>query len=204
MKRAFDILSSFFLLLFLIPLFIIISSMIYFSMGGPVLFKQKRIGRGNKVILLLKFRTMTNDVDDNGNLLPNELRITRLGRFLRKSSIDELPSLFNILKGDLSVVGPRPLLVEYLPFYKPEHAIRHSIRPGLTGLAQVNGRNSITWNKRLNFDVIYVNEQSFLFDMYIIYRTVLKVISQDGVEGESDISIIRLDKDKDYLGEKND
>jgi lipopolysaccharide/colanic/teichoic acid biosynthesis glycosyltransferase len=160
---------------------------------------QKRIGMNERVIKLLKFRTMTNEKDENGRLLPNEIRLTKLGRILRKTSIDELPSLLNVLAGDLSLVGPRPLLVDYLPFYKNKHRKRHDVRPVITGLAQINGRNSTTWELRLNFDVKYIENKSFLLDLKILFLTFFKVISSDGVEGNSDLSIIRLDLDKEYL-----
>ncbi len=204
MKRIFDVLASVIALLLLSPLIIVVSILILFSMGRPIFFVQKRIGLDEKTIRLYKFRSMTNQTDDLGNLLPNHKRVTKVGRFIRKTSLDELPSLFNVVKGELSVVGPRPLLVKYLPFYKERHRLRHSVRPGITGLAQVNGRNSTTWTKRLNFDVEYVENQSMYLDLKIILLTVYKVFKREGVEGSNDLSIIPLNKDKSYLEGNND
>lgn len=204
MKRLIDVLFSVVLLLILAPLFFIFSSLIIITMGSPVLFIQKRIGINEKIIKLYKFRSMTNQKDSAGNLLPNSQRVTRVGRFIRKFSIDELPSLLNVLKGDLSLVGPRPLLVDYLPYYKSEHRIRHTVKPGITGLAQVNGRNATTWQNRLDFDKFYVENQSLYLDFKILFLTVYKVFKREGVEGDADLSITRLDSDSSYLGNSND
>lgn len=189
------------LLILLLPLFLMVSVGIYLSMGSPILFRQNRIGKNERVIKLYKFRTMTNETDSLGNLLPNSKRVTRFGSFLRKSSLDELPSLLNVIKGELSLIGPRPLLERYLPLYKNKHRIRHDVRPGITGLAQVNGRNLTTWEDRLNFDVLYVNNQNLLLDLKIAFLTIYKVIKRDGVEGNEDLSIVALDKDKSYFKE---
>lgn len=204
MKRMFDLVVALVAFILLLPILAIVALLILITMGGPVFFRQERIGKNDKVIKLYKFRSMSNEVGADGLLLSNEQRVTKLGRFLRKSSIDELPSLINVFKGELSIVGPRPLLVDYLPYYKPEHRMRHSVRPGITGLAQVSGRNAITWQKRLDLDLEYVSRSSFLLDLQICFRTVSKVIFSEGVEGSKDLSIVRLDKDYDYLGSKND
>lgn len=195
-KRIIDVVLSLFALIILSPLFLILAILIYRDLGS-IFFKQKRIGKGERVIELLKFKSMK-DVDESKGLVSNEDRVTKLGRFIRNYSLDELPSLINILKGDLSVVGPRPLLVTYLPYYKQRHKARHSVKPGLTGLAQINGRNQTTWNKRLDYDIEYVNNQSFTLDMQIIFKTFFKVIKKEGVESDVDMSIINLTKDKDY------
>lgn len=181
MKRLFDIITSIILLLvFSIPI-IITALLIYFRMGSPVIFKQKRPGLHGNPFFIYKFRTMTNETDSEGNLLPNEQRITRIGKLLRKLSLDELPQLFNVLKGDISLVGPRPLLMEYLPLYNKEQARRHEVRPGITGWAQVNGRNNISWEDRFKFDVWYVDNQSFLLDFKILLLTVLKVFKREDI-----------------------
>ena len=200
MKRIFDFIFSIVLFFILLPLLILISICVYIKMGSPVYFVQTRIGLDEKKINLLKFRTMTNDIDDNGHLLPNEMRVTKLGRILRKTSIDELPSLINVIKGDLSLVGPRPLLVDYLPFYKEKHKLRHTVRPGITGLAQVNGRNLISWEERLDYDSFYATHHNIMLDIKILFKTIFKVLHSEGVEGSEDLSIVRLDKDDDYLG----
>lgn len=181
MKRIFDIIVSLVLiLLFSIPM-VIIALAILFRMGFPIIFKQKRPGLHERPFFIYKFRTMTNATDKDGNLLANEERITRLGNIIRKLSLDELPQLFNVIKGDLSLVGPRPLLMEYLPLYNKKQARRHEVKPGITGWAQVNGRNAITWEERFNLDVWYVNNQSFVLDLKILYLTLLKVFKREGV-----------------------
>jgi|SRR5699024_1803609 len=188
-KRIFDIVVSFVLLVIgLIPI-IIISTLILIFMGRPVLFKQKRPGLYGKPFYIYKFRTMTNHVDQNGELLPNHQRITKLGNVLRKLSLDELPQLFNVLKGDLSLVGPRPLLMEYLPLYTKEQARRHDVKPGITGWAQVNGRNAISWEERFKLDVWYVDNQSFWLDMKILCLTLIKVVKSDGVNQTKNVTM---------------
>lgn len=204
MKRLFDLIVSISALLILLPIMLVVALIILITMGKPVFFIQKRIGKDESIISLLKFRSMTNDFDENGTLLPNTVRVTKFGKLIRKLSIDELPSLFNVLKGDLSLVGPRPLLVEYLPYYKHEHRIRHKVKPGITGLAQVNGRNVTTWQRRLDFDRFYVENQSFFLDFKILLLTVYKVFKRSDVEGSCDLSIARLDNDITYLGKRND
>ncbi|TMP59524.1 hypothetical protein CWB77_13675 [Pseudoalteromonas sp. S1610] len=203
MKRFFDIIVTLTAILLLSPLLFIVSILVVFSMGAPVFFSQERIGLNGKPFRVFKFRSMTNKKDEKGNLLPNIERVTKVGSFLRRSSIDELPSLYNILKGDMSLVGPRPLLPDYLNCYSNYHRRRHDVRPGLTGLAQICGRNNITWKARLDLDIDYINKQSFLFDLWIIFMTAIKVIRRSDVEGDSDMSIIRLDKDPSYIKEKS-
>ncbi|HEX6594173.1 MAG TPA: sugar transferase [Bacillota bacterium] len=189
MKRLFDLFVSFILLIILSIPMVLIAILIYFGMGRPVLFKQQRPGLHGKIFSIYKFRTMTNAKDEQGNLLPNDQRITKLGQFLRKLSLDELPQLFNVLKGDLSLVGPRPLLVEYLDLYTPEQARRHDVKPGITGWAQVNGRNAITWEEKFKHDVWYVDNQSFWLDLKILLMTALKVIKSDGVNKSENVTM---------------
>ena len=180
-KRPFDIIIAGGALVFLSPILIIISLLVLKYHGRPVLFSQKRPGEDEKIFSMYKFRTMNNDTDEEGNLLPDDARLTRFGRTLRATSLDELPELINIVKGDMSLVGPRPLLIEYLPYYKNEEKLRHSIRPGLTGLAQINGRNLSSWNDRLDNDVKYVKNISFLNDIKIILSTIRKVIFKEDI-----------------------
>lgn len=173
-KRIFDFCCGLAAILVFWWLYIIVAVSVRFFLGSPVLFKQERPGLNGKLFTLYKFRTMTDKKDKNGNLLSDDERLTKFGRFLRKTSLDELPEAFNILKGDMSVVGPRPLLVEYLPYYTEEEMKRHDVRPGLTGLAQVNGRNAITWEDKFAWDIEYVNNITFLGDIKIIWRTIFK------------------------------
>lgn len=184
MKRLFDIMISFILLTILLIPILIISLIIRLNMGSPIVFKQRRPGLKGKPFDIYKFRTMTNEVDSKGNLLPNEERITKTGAILRKLSLDELPQLFNVLKGDISLVGPRPLLMEYLPLYNEEQARRHDVKPGITGWAQINGRNAIDWEERFKLDVWYVDNQSFWLDIKILMLTVLKVFKREGINPE--------------------
>lgn len=181
MKRVIDLFGSFILIVFFSPIMIVAAVMIRISMGRPILFKQLRPGLHGKQFLIYKFRSMVDKRDANGNLLPGEMRLTKLGIFLRKYSLDELPQLFNVLKGDLSLVGPRPLLMEYLPLYTNEQARRHEVRPGITGWAQINGRNSISWEEKFRLDVWYVDHQSFFLDLRILLLTILKVFKKEGV-----------------------
>lgn len=203
MKRIIDILFSSFIAILTFPILIVISSLVYKDVGSPIVFKQKRVGRNDKIFSLYKFRTMSNECDSNGTLLPNEKRLSSLGRLIRGSSLDELPSILNILKGEMSLVGPRPLLVDYLPFYKSNHRQRHSVRPGLTGLAQIRGRNLISWQKRLDSDIEYIEKQSIYLDFKILLLTGKKVLIKEGVEGSDGLSIVRLDKDTTYLNLEN-
>lgn len=181
MKRSFDILICLIFFILGFPILLIICALIRFFIGKPILFKQVRIGLNNQPFMMYKFRTMTNDRDKNNNLLPDELRTTRFGNFLRSASLDELPGLWNVLKGDMSLVGPRPLLVEYLPLYSEEQIKRHNVLPGITGWAQVNGRNALDWPTRFQYDVWYVNNHSFLLDLKILFLTVYKVFKKSNI-----------------------
>lgn len=186
LKRMMDIAFAGIGILLLFPVFIVLVLLVYIRLGTPVFFMQDRPGKDEKIFRMVKFRTMNNLKDSNGKMLPDIERITNLGRFMRRSSLDELPGLFNVLKGDMSLVGPRPLLVKYLPFYSERERIRHKMRPGITGLAQVNGRNNLSWDERLDFDVKYVEDFSILLDMKILYQTISQVIKQkDALEVSS-------------------
>lgn len=181
MKRFFDLFVALTLLLLLFPFIALIALLIRWHMGSPVLFRQQRPGLHAKPFDIYKFRTMNDARDDNGKLLSDAERLTGLGRFLRKFSLDELPQLFNVVKGELSLVGPRPLLMEYLPLYSSEQARRHAVRPGMTGWAQVNGRNAMTWEDKFEYDVWYVDHQSFRLDMKIMWMTLIKVLRSEGI-----------------------
>lgn len=184
MKRLFDLLVACSCILLLSPLLLLVALVIRLKLGSPVLFSQERPGLNNNVFRMYKFRSMTDTKDSNGLLLPDAERLTSLGRFLRSSSLDELPALWNVFKGDMSLVGPRPLLVEYLPLYSNEQARRHSVRSGITGWAQINGRNAISWNEKFKLDVWYVDNQSFLLDLKILLLTVKKVFIREGISAE--------------------
>lgn len=184
MKRLFDFFISLILLIMLSPVIGIVAVLIRKKIGSPVLFKQPRPGLHGKVFHVYKFRTMTDERDANGELLPDAVRLTAFGQLLRKLSLDELPQLWNVLKGDMSFVGPRPLLVEYLPLYNERQARRHDVRPGITGWAQVNGRNAISWEKKFEYDVWYVENQSFWLDLKIFFLTVKKVFVSEGISQE--------------------
>jgi sugar transferase EpsL len=186
MKRLFDVLIAMLMLIVLAPLLALIAIAVCYKHGRPVLFCQQRPGYLGRPFTIYKFRTMTDVCDADGNVLPDGQRLTRLGETLRKFSMDELPELLNVLKGDMSLVGPRPLLNEYLPYYTHEENRRHNIRPGITGWAQINGRNHIPWQERLAMDVWYVDHQSFWLDLRILFRTVLKVFRHDGVAVDPD------------------
>ena len=183
-KRLFDIFVSFFGLLTLSPVLFLIAILIRVKLGSPILFQHSRPGKDGKLFNMIKFRTMKNEFDQSGRMLPDELRMTRLGSILRKSSLDELPELINVLKGDMSIVGPRPLLIEYLPLYSSEQARRHEVRPGITGWAQVNGRNAIAWKKKFSLDVWYVDNQNLFLDLTIIFMTLQKVFDRSGIDDE--------------------
>lgn len=180
-KRILDIVLSFMALILLMPLMIILYILVRMKLGSPAIFKQKRPGKNEKIFTLYKFRTMTDEKDDKGNFLSDEKRLTKFGKLLRSTSLDELPELINILKGDMSIVGPRPLLVEYLPYYNKMEKHRHDVRPGLTGLAQVSGRNAIKWDERFKIDVEYVNSISLRQDIKIIFKTIKKVIERNDI-----------------------
>ena len=188
-KRILDIILSLLALVILSPLLILTAFLIHIKLGSPVFFKQLRPGKNEKIFGILKFRTMTDAKDENGNLLPDEIRLTRFGQFLRSTSIDELPELLNILKGDMSIVGPRPLLVQYLERYTEEQKHRHDVRPGLTGLAQVNGRNVITWEEKFCYDLEYVKNITFFGDCKIIFQTVMKVFGREGISSATSVTM---------------
>lgn len=179
-KRILDIVLSLSAILVLSPVLLILYILVRVKLGSPVLFKQERPGKDEKIFTLCKFRTMTDKRDEKGELLPDEIRLTKFGRLLRSTSLDELPELFNIVKGDMSIIGPRPLLVRYLPWYTEAERHRHDVRPGLTGLAQVNGRNALGWEDRFSYDLEYVAHCSFMMDMKIIMMTVGKVLKRSG------------------------
>ncbi len=181
-KRIIDFLGALFLIILLLPVYIICYILIRINMGSPVLFTQDRPGKNEKIFKIYKFRSMNSATDENGNLLPDKNRVTKLGLFLRKTSLDEIPQFFNILKGDMSFIGPRPLLPRYLPFYTTREKLRHTIRPGITGLAQVNGRNNLTWNEKLEFDTQYVERLSFFLDIKIIFTTIVKVLKRSDIK----------------------
>lgn len=184
-KRPQDMLCALLALIVLSPILLITAFLVRVKLGSPVIFKQERPGLNEKIFTLYKFRTMTDERDSEGNFLPDEVRLTKFGKLLRSTSLDELPELLNILFGDIAVIGPRPLLVEYLPRYNEEQRRRHEVRPGLSGLAQVNGRNAISWEDKFKYDVQYVDHVTFIGDWKIILQTVLNVIKRDGINSET-------------------
>lgn len=184
-KRFIDFLIAALSIIIFSPLLIILAIIVRVKLGGPVIFKQERPGLNGKVFKLYKFRTMTDAKDENGNLLDDEYRLTSFGKKLRSTSLDELPELYNILKGDMSIVGPRPLLVKYLPLYNDEQKRRHDVRPGLTGLAQVSGRNAITWTEKFNKDIEYVDNVSLGLDISIFFKTIYCVLKKEGINSDS-------------------
>ena len=192
-KRLVDIICSLVGLIILTPVMVIIAILVRIKLGSPVIFIQKRPGLNEKIFTMYKFRTMTDEHDENGNLLPDEERLTRFGKLLRSSSLDELPELFNIIKGDMSVVGPRPLLKQYLPLYNEHQKRRHEVRPGLSGLAQINGRNAISWEDKFDLDVKYVDNITLILDSQIILATIAKVFRREGIsqDGEETVSQFR-------------
>ncbi|TGE75706.1 sugar transferase [Pseudoalteromonas sp. KS88] len=189
MKRLFDFLVALCAILTLLPVIVVVAVLIRFKLGSPILFTQDRPGLNGKIFKMMKFRTMLDGKDKQGNLLPDDERMTPFGAFLRSTSLDELPGLFNVLKGDMSLVGPRPLLVQYLPLYSPEQARRHNVRPGITGWAQVNGRNAISWEQKFKLDVWYVDNQSLLLDFKILLLTVKKVFVREGISADGHVTI---------------
>lgn len=188
-KRILDIILSLLCLIILSPLFLIISIMIYIKLGRPIFFVHERPGKDGKIFRMIKFRTMLDMRDEDGNLLPNEKRHTKFGMMLRSTSLDELPELINVLKGDMSLVGPRPLLVEYLPLYNEEQARRHEVKPGITGLAQVNGRNTISWGEKFKYDVWYVDNFSLILDIKILFKTVIQVLKREGINQSDKVTM---------------
>jgi len=188
-KRLFDLTLSSAALLVLAPVFLLLMLLVRFKLGSPIFFTQVRPGLNGKPFTMYKFRTMKDERDAEGNLLPDAQRLTSFGKFLRSTSLDELPELINVLKGDMSLVGPRPLLMEYLPLYTSEQARRHEVRPGITGWAQVNGRNAISWEEKFKLDVWYVDNQSFWLDIKILLMTVGKVLKRDGISAEGEATM---------------
>ena len=188
-KRAFDIFISTILLIFLSPIMLIVFILIKLNIKGNAFFLQERVGKGNKIFKIIKFKTMRDIKDSNGQDLPDYKRITELGKILRKLSLDELPQLINVLKGEMSLVGPRPLLRQYLELYTNEQIRRHEVLPGITGLAQVNGRNNLTWSEKFNYDVYYVDNWTFGLDIKILFKTVYKVLKKDGINKSEKITM---------------
>lgn len=193
-KRILDFLLSLIALIVLSPILIIIAILVRVKLGSPVIFKQQRPGKNEKIFTLYKFRSMTDKRDANGNLLPDSERLTKFGKALRSTSLDELPELFNILKGDMAIVGPRPLLVRYLPYYTEEERHRHDVRPGLTGLAQIHGRNTTNWNDRFKYDVEYTNKITLWVDIEILLKTVIKVIKKEDILVGKEQILLDLDE----------
>ena len=183
-KPLFDKVLALILIILFSPVMLITAVLIYLKMKRPIIFTQERPGYKGKIFKIYKFRTMTNEKDEKGNLLPDEMRLKGIGKVIRSLSLDELPQLFNVLKGDMSFIGPRPLLVEYLPLYNKDQKKRHDVLPGITGLAQVKGRNSISWRRKFRYDLFYVKNVSFCLDLYIIYLTIIKVLKRDGISQE--------------------
>ena len=198
MKNLFDKTLALFLIILFSPIYIVVSLLIFFKMGSPILFRQKRPGYKEKIFGIYKFRTMTNEKDEFGNLLPDDKRLVGIGKFIRSTSLDELPQLFNVLKGEMSFVGPRPLLEEYLHLYNEKQKRRHDVKPGITGWAQVNGRNAISWDQKFDYDVWYVDNQSFWLDIKILWLTFLKVVKR------SDISSSTSSTMEKFTGSKNE
>lgn len=188
-KRIIDIVLSLCASILLAPLLLIIGVLVYFKLGSPILFTQERPGKDEELFKLYKFRTMTDGTDEDGKLLPDSVRLTKFGKFLRSTSLDELPELWNILIGDMSIVGPRPLLVEYLPLYNEQQKRRHEVRPGLTGYAQVNGRNALSWQEKFNYDVEYVDKMNLLLDTKIVFKTAKQVLVKDGISSETSVTM---------------
>lgn len=201
-KRFLDILLASVALILLSPTILVAAVLVRIKLGSPVIFKQKRPGKNEKIFTMYKFRTMTDKRDENGDLLPDEARLTKFGKVLRSTSLDELPELFNIFKGDMSIVGPRPLLVEYLPYYDEKQKRRHEVRPGLTGLAQVNGRNATTWKERFRFDVEYVDRVGFARDLKIVFATAGVVFKRSGISAEGHATMESFVVEKERENEK--
>ncbi|MFY9080262.1 undecaprenyl phosphate N,N'-diacetylbacillosamine 1-phosphate transferase [Aliarcobacter cryaerophilus] len=185
MKNLFDKTLALFLIILFSPIYVVVSLLIFLKMGSPILFRQKRPGYKEEIFGIYKFRTMTNDKDANGNLLPDDKRLVGIGKFIRSTSLDELPQLFNVLKGEMSFVGPRPLLEEYLPLYNEKQKRRHDVKPGITGWAQVNGRNAISWEQKFDYDIWYVDNQSFWLDIKILWLTFLKVVKRSDISSST-------------------
>ena len=191
-KRFLDIILAIIAIVITLPIFLLTGILVLIFLGKPAIFRQKRPGKDEKIFTMYKFRTMTKGKNHNGEMLPDELRLTKFGKFLRKTSLDEIPEFINILKGDMSFVGPRPLLIEYLPYYKKEEHHRHDVRPGLTGLAQVSGRNLLDWKSKFSKDVEYVNNVSFINDVKIIFKTISIVLKREGISNENAANMTNL------------
>ena len=198
-KRMLDFILSLIALIILSPILLIVAILVRIKLGSPIIFKQQRPGKNEKIFTLYKFRTMTDKKDENGNLLPDSERLTKFGKLLRSTSLDELPELINILKGDMAIVGPRPLLVEYLPLYNKEQKHRHDVRPGLTGYAQVNGRNSISWEEKFNDDLKYIKKITFIGDVKIIKKTVGKVFKREGISQTDNATMEKFQGNKEKI-----
>lgn len=196
-KRIVDICCALAAIIVFWWLYIIVAILVRIKLGSPIIFKQPRPGKDERIFNLYKFRTMTDEKDENGEMLPDEVRLTKFGRLLRSTSLDELPEVFNILKGDMSVVGPRPLLVKYLPLYNEHQKRRHEVRPGLSGLAQINGRNAITWEEKFDYDVNYVDDITFVGDVKIILWTVWKAfVKEEGISAEGEVTMTEFEGTK--------
>lgn len=196
LKRFLDIIIASVALVFLSPLYFYVAYKVRKNLGSPVIFRQVRPGLNGKPFEMVKFRTMTDERDKEGNLLPNEQRLPKFGKMLRATSLDEMPELWNVIKGDMSIVGPRPLLMDYLPLYNEDQAIRHKVRPGMTGYAQVNGRNSISWEEKFKLDTWYVENQSIWLDFKIMFQTVKKVLVKDGINQSEEVTMTRFKGNK--------
>lgn len=199
LKRFFDIIISSLGLIIFLPVMVIVSILIKIDLGGAIIFRQKRPGKNEKIFEIYKFRTMNDEVGDDGNLLPDNKRITKLGSVLRRTSLDELPQLLNIIKGDMSVIGPRPLTIKYLDYYTDAEKKRHSVRPGLSGLAQVNGRNNLDWDSRLQLDVKYVENITFIGDVKLIFKTIKKVLKREDVIVYGTTELKALNIEREYI-----
>lgn len=197
-KRLFDFVAALVGLVILSPLLVVIAIAIYIRMGHPILFTQPRPGKDGRIFTFYKFRTMTYECDSNGNLLPDEKRLIAVGKFLRQTSLDELPQLWNVIKGDMSLVGPRPLLQEYLTYYSDKEMKRHNMRPGVTGLAQISGRNELPWNERLALDVYYVENWSLLLDAKVLFKTIYKVLLREAVTVIPNVIMEDLNVERQY------
>lgn len=195
-KRSFDIVLSLVALTVLSPIYIIVALLVKTNLGSPVVFKHRRPGLNEEIFSMYKFRTMTNEKDEDDNLLPNHLRHTKFGKILRSSSLDELPELINVLKGEMSLVGPRPLLIDYLDLYNDEQKKRHNVRPGLTGYAQVNGRNTISWEEKFEYDLFYVNNVSLALDVKILFMTIAKIIKSSDINADEKTTMKRFEGSK--------
>lgn len=196
LKRLFDILLALFLVILFLPFYIIVSLLIIFKMGSPILFRQQRPGLNGRIFGIYKYRTMTNEKDKKGVLLPDDQRLPKVGKIIRSLSLDELPQIFNVLKGEMSFVGPRPLLIEYLDRYDDRQKRRHNVKPGITGWAQVNGRNAISWEQKFEYDVWYVENQSFWLDIKILWMTFLKVVKRSDISSDSSATMEKFEGSK--------